>query len=136
MSEAMRGAAPTDDENDAIDVEAMPATWRYAQQCAGVARREIKGLHPDEREVHNLTVEDCNETLEAINTSGVIDSDETWETLTLTTRQRKVIEQGLVDTRFRKKAKNGGEWEGVAASLPAEHTKLWKSLRIAEEDAE
>ena len=100
----------------------MPSWWRKAQEAAGVARRTIKQMHPKEREVHDLTVEECTEVIEQINTSGVIDSEETWETLELTPTGMQVLWQGVTDMHFNARDRAGGDWSDVS------HDRRFKGL--------
>lgn len=124
MKATENGETSPSDEIDerTYSVEMKPRWWRKAQEAAGVARREIKGMHEFEREVHDTTVEDCHSLIEQINTSGVIDSDESWETLELTAMDIQILWEGVVDMHFLARDKAGGEWSDV------EHGRPWKWL--------
>lgn len=94
-------------------VEMKPAWWRYAVQALGIGRREVKAMHPREREVHDTDVENYDEAIRRINTSGVQESDAKWESLELTQTDLKCIYEGLVDLHFRAREKAGGDWSNV-----------------------
>lgn len=109
----------TNQQSDSIDVqsdETVEATmrvkwWRFARQLASVARDEIEGMSPEERDTP-VTTEDCSETIEKIDESG-FDEESGWMKIDLTETDRQVLWQGLVDMHFRRREQAGDNWEDV-----------------------
>lgn len=115
------------------EVEMRPSWWRYAIQAAGMARREIKGMHPDDREYHDIEPDDCSETIKKIRESGATDADK-WATVELTDMDGDVILQGLlaIKTVHRDKTpeswKPQTRWAKASEKLPTEYNYVLNSL--------
>lgn len=116
------------------EIEMRPSWWRYAIQAAGVARRTIKQMHPNEREVHDLTPEDCTDTIRRIREAGAVESDEKWPTVELTDVDVRVLWQGVTDIAFHQRDRTREDWNPetrwakARGELPPEHHYVVESL--------
>lgn len=117
------------------EIEMTPKWWKYAAQCAAIARRSISRMHEDEREHHNITVEDCKETIRRINEKAREDgvaqyrTDVNWIVIDLTDTDLEVIYQGLVDRHFQERERVGGDWDDVEHS--SEYHAVENTIREA-----
>ena len=114
-----------------VELEMKPWWWKKAVECLGVTRREIKAMHPDERDVHDVTVDEVSDLIGRINQNELTEGRD-WETLEVTADELTVFWQGASDYKFLKKEQAGGDWEDV--ELDSNYWGFLTSITYAEMD--
>lgn len=112
-------------------IELTPKWWEYVEKAVQKARHSIETMYPYEKEVHDLTVEDCDRTLEKIRN---LDMDGNFVEGTFLDREVRAIWQGVTDLAFEKKNeqpdnwKPATQWSHANDELPREHHAVLESL--------